>query len=122
VVRTLAVDTDRLADGDVKEGGVWFIYLRAPGDLSDAAFDAIAGTQRAKVRVRVDHAYTDPRFERRPVVLDETREVIALVMTGGGPGNPGPLPSASSTPAARESCLPAHASFGEVIDPAPRDL
>jgi hypothetical protein len=62
-------------------------------ELSDAAFDAIVGARKVRLRVRVDHAFTDAQFGRKVVSLDETRELDVAVSGSGNPGpNPGPFP------------------------------
>jgi hypothetical protein len=55
-------------------------------DDSRPAFDAILSSGKARVRVRVDHRYTDSEFQRRAVVLDETREMAVAVRERPRPG------------------------------------
>jgi hypothetical protein len=62
-----------------------YLTSLAARDLPDAAFDAILSSGKARVRVR-DHRYTDSEFQRRAVVLDETRELAVAVREGPRPG------------------------------------
>jgi hypothetical protein len=68
--------------------------LRAGDEITGAAFDDLVAAKKARVRVRIDHAYTTPAFERKVVSFDETVDVDVPVF---GNGNTGPLPSATCT-------------------------
>jgi hypothetical protein len=94
VSTTLTIDGHRpgIAPAD-RDRFLTGLSAGAGRDLPDDAFDALVAAGKIKLRIRVDHAYTDAQFQRRVVSLDETRELDLDVTGNGNPGpTPGPLP------------------------------
>jgi hypothetical protein len=88
VAKTLTIDDHRPGLG-LAERDRYLASLRAGEEVPDAVFDEVMKGRKTRVRVRVDHRYTDAAFQRRAVVLEETREVEVAVDEGR---NPGPRP------------------------------